>query len=102
MERSAGSCESWVHSWREDEAGGSCGLEGQLLGNLDKGFRRKERKGENRKRRKGKPFLRAVGEKEPEEEAAMEEDSQESCLSFFHSFSNTYQHSSTRPFLGLW
>lgn len=90
MERSSGSCKSWVHSWREDEAGGSCGLEGHLLGNLDKGSRREERKGENRKRRKGKPFSRAVGEKEPEEEAAMEQDSQESHLSFFHSFSNAY------------
>lgn len=56
MERSAGSCKSWVHSWREDEAGGSCGLEGHLLKNLDKSFRREERNGENRERRKGKPF----------------------------------------------
>lgn len=56
LERSAGSCKSWVHSWREDEAGGSCGLEGHLLRNLDKSFQREEKKEENRERRKGKPF----------------------------------------------
>lgn len=56
MERSAGSYKSWVPSWREDEAGGGCGLDEHLLGNLDKGFRREQRKGENRERRKGRPF----------------------------------------------
>jgi len=35
--RSAGNCGSWVKSQREDEAGGSRGLVGHLLKNVDKG-----------------------------------------------------------------
>lgn len=43
--RSAGSCGSWVQSWREDEAGGSQGLEGHLLRNLVKGLGEVREKG---------------------------------------------------------
>lgn len=64
-------------------------LEGHLLRNLDEGL------GEMRMRgriEKGKTemfcILRAVGEREPAKETAMERDNQESHLSF-HSLSNT-------------
>lgn len=64
MERSSGSCESWVEFWREGEPGGSCGLEGHLLRDLDKGFRRDEKKGKNRERGEGEPsFFEGSGRK---------------------------------------
>lgn len=63
MKRLSGSCESWMEFWREGEPGRSCGLEGHLLRDLDKGFRRHEKKGKNRERREGEPsFLRAAKE----------------------------------------